>query len=182
MAAVRRAVPRTAKSETPSREAANTRHPLPGEGGGGKAVQMVETYRGTVYPWHCDHMDHMNVMWYVGKFDEGTWNFFSMLGVTPSYLRDNGRGMAAVDQRIAYRRELHAGDTVAVRTGVIEVREKTIRFVHEMRNAETGEVSAITLLTGVFIDTSLRKSCAFPEIFRARAGKFTVAYDLPWQD
>jgi acyl-CoA thioesterase FadM len=29
---------------------------------------MVETYRGAVYPWHCDHMGHMNVMWYVGKF------------------------------------------------------------------------------------------------------------------
>ena len=28
------------------------------------------TYRGTVYPWHCDHVGHMNVMWYVGKFDE----------------------------------------------------------------------------------------------------------------
>ena len=90
--------------------------------------------------------------------------------------------MAAIDQRISYQRELHAGDTVAVRTGAIEVRDKAIRFVHEMRNAETGEVSAITLLTGVFIDTSLRKACAFPEIFRARAEQFKIAYDLPWQD
>ena len=145
-------------------------------------ADMVETYRGTVYPWHCDHMDHMNVMLYVGKFDEGTWNFFAMLGVTPSYLRDNGRGMAAVDQRIAYRRELHAGDTVAVRTSVIEVKEKSVRFVHEMRNAETGEVSAITLLTGVFIDTAARKSCAFPEHFRSRMEQFRIDYDLPWQD
>jgi len=24
------------------------------------------TYRGTVYPWHCDHIGHMNVMWYSG--------------------------------------------------------------------------------------------------------------------
>jgi acyl-CoA thioester hydrolase len=32
----------------------------------------VLTYRGTIYPWHCDHMGHMNVMWYVGKFDEAT--------------------------------------------------------------------------------------------------------------
>ena len=96
-------------------------------------AEMVETYRGTVYPWHCDHMDHMNVMWYVGKFDEGTWNFFAMLGVTPSYLRDNGRGMAAVDQRIAYRRELHAGDTVAVRTGAIEVRDKSIHHAPHRR-------------------------------------------------
>jgi acyl-CoA thioesterase FadM len=26
------------------------------------------TYRGTVYPWQCDHVGHMNIMWYVGKF------------------------------------------------------------------------------------------------------------------
>ena len=33
---------------------------------------MKVTYRGTVYPLHCDHMGHMNVMWYVGKFDEAS--------------------------------------------------------------------------------------------------------------
>ncbi len=144
--------------------------------------EMVETYRGAVYPWHCDHMNHMNVMWYVGKFDEGTWNFMTMIGITPDYLRDNGRGMAAVEQRIAYQRELHAGDTVAIRSGALEVKEKTIRFVHEMRNAGSGEISAITLLTGVFFDSAARKSCALPEIFRARAEHFKTAYVLPWQD
>ena len=41
-----------------------------------------ETYRGAIYPWQCDHMGHMNVMWYVGKFDEATWNLFAALGVT----------------------------------------------------------------------------------------------------
>jgi acyl-CoA thioester hydrolase len=90
--------------------------------------------------------------------------------------------MAAVEQRIAYRRELHAGDTVAIRTGTIEVKEKTIRFVHEMRNAETGEVSAITLLTGVFLDTAARKACAFPAHFRERMEKLRIDYDLPWKD
>lgn len=145
-------------------------------------MAMIETYRGTVYPWHCDHMNHMNVMWYVGKFDEGTWSFFSALGITPSFLRNIGRGMAAVEQRIAYQRELHAGDTVVVRTGVIELRDKAIRFVHEMCNAETGEIAAITLLTGVYIDTTARKACALPEFLRAQADQHAVNYDLPWQD
>jgi acyl-CoA thioester hydrolase len=45
------------------------------------------TYRGVVYPWQCDHMGHMNVMWYVGKFDEATWQILSMLDLTPSFLR-----------------------------------------------------------------------------------------------
>jgi len=57
------------------------------------------TYRGTVYPWQCDHMGHMNVMWYVGKFDGATWQLFSALGLTPAFLRRENRGMAAVDQR-----------------------------------------------------------------------------------
>ena len=49
------------------------------------------TYRGAVYPWHCDQMGHMNVMWYVGKFDEGTWNLFSRVGLTPSFFREHDR-------------------------------------------------------------------------------------------
>ena len=53
------------------------------------------TYRGTIYPWQCDHVGHMNVMWYVGKFDEATWHLFNSIGLTPTFLRDNHRGMAA---------------------------------------------------------------------------------------
>ncbi|HVJ11136.1 MAG TPA: acyl-CoA thioesterase, partial [Burkholderiales bacterium] len=64
---------------------------------------LIETYRGAVYPWHCDHMGHMNVMWYVGKFDEATWNLFALLGVTTTFLKENRRGMAAVQQNITYR-------------------------------------------------------------------------------
>lgn len=142
---------------------------------------LIDSYRGAVYPWHCDHMDHMNVMWYVGKFDEATWNFFARIGVTPGFMRANGRGMAAVDQRIAYQRELHAGDIVAIRTGVIEVREKLLRFFHEMRNAETDEVAAVTLLVAVHMDMAARKSCALPQRVAERARRHIVDYQLPWQ-
>jgi acyl-CoA thioester hydrolase len=105
---------------------------------------------------------------------------FTAIGVTPQFMRENHRGMAAVEQRIAYQRELHAGDIVAVRTGVLEVRDKAIRFVHEMRDAETGTVAAITMLTGVHIDTTLRKSCAFPPAVLAAARERVVDYPLPW--
>ena len=58
--------------------------------------RLVDTYRGAVYPWHCDHMGHMNVMWYVGKFDEATWQFFAQIGLTPEFMRRHRRGMTAV--------------------------------------------------------------------------------------
>jgi acyl-CoA thioester hydrolase len=127
------------------------------------------TYRGAVYPWHCDHIGHMNVMWYVGKFDEATWNFFLRLGITPAYLRENKRGMAAVDQHIEYKRELRAGDVVTVRTTLLELAGKKVRFRHEMVNEATGEISAVTTLIGVHMDTEARKACAFPAEILDRA-------------
>ena len=46
-----------------------------------------------------------------------------------------------------------------------------IRFFHEMYNDETGQIAATAEMTGVHLDTVLRKSCPFPgEVFeRARA-------------
>jgi acyl-CoA thioester hydrolase len=91
------------------------------------------------------------------------------------------RGMAAVDQRISYQRQLHAGDTVAVRTGVVAVTDKKIIFFHEMRNADTSEVSAITLLTGIHLDTRTRKSSHLPTAAADKARELVVAYELPWK-
>ncbi|MFJ5546248.1 acyl-CoA thioesterase [Streptomyces sp. NPDC093225] len=136
--------------------------------------ELEVTYRGTVYPWHCDHMGHMNVMWYVGKFDEATWQFFSGLGLTSAYLRDNGRGMVAVEQKIAYKREVHAGDVVLVRSVLLEVRDKVIRFCHRMENAATGELVAVTVLTGIHIDTTVRHSCPMPPEIVSAAQKAVV--------
>ena len=131
--------------------------------------EALITYRGTVYPWQCDHMAHMNVMWYVGKFDEATWHFFNALGMTPTFFRTQARGMAAVDQHISYVKELHAGDVVTVHTALIELKHKSIRFVHEMTNEESHEVVARTTLKAVHMDIVQRKSCAFPDFVAINA-------------
>jgi acyl-CoA thioester hydrolase len=142
--------------------------------------ELMLTYRGAVYPWHCDQMGHMNVMWYVGKFDEATWNLFAAMGLTTAFLRENKRGMAAVQQNITYRRELLAGDTVTVHSAFLEIRDKVARFVHEMRHAESGELAALCMLTGVHIDAVARKSCAFPEDILARGRSLVrTAYTPP---
>ena len=130
-------------------------------------TELPITYRGVVYPWHCDHMNHMNVMWYVGKFDEATWNLLAMLGMTPSVLRETGLCMVAVKQEISYKRECVAGDTLTIRSGIIDVRERSVRFFHEMTNDGSGELAAVTILTGVQIDSTTRKSRPFTEEVRA---------------
>jgi acyl-CoA thioester hydrolase len=126
------------------------------------------TYLGTIYPWHCDHMGHMNVMWYVGKFDEATWQLFASVGLPATRLRQEGIGLVAVEQRIEYKRELLAGDTISIRSTFQEVREKVLTFSHEMTNQETQELAARTFLTGVCIDLKTRRARPLPGDIRER--------------
>jgi acyl-CoA thioester hydrolase len=130
---------------------------------------LTITYRGTVYPWQCDHMGHMNVMWYTGKFDEASWQLLSKLGLTRSRCRKEGSGMAAVEQHIEYKRELRAGDPVTIRSAVLEIRNKSIRISHEMRNDDTGELAATSILVAVHMDITTRKGSPFPLDVRERA-------------
>lgn len=125
--------------------------------------------RGVVYPWHCDHMGHMNVMWYTGRFDEATWALFAQLGLTPAALRDGGRGMVAVDQHTQYNSELLAGDLLSVHTRVLAVGNKSIRLRHEMRREPEGSLAAVCTLVGVHIDSHLRQSLPLPNSVRELA-------------
>ena len=137
--------------------------------------EWITTYRGTVYPRHLDHMGHMNVQYYVEKFDEGVWHLFAALGLTPSYMREHKRGMAAVEMNIKYKRELYAGDLIIVRSGVLSVTERSLRMVHEMTNGETGEVAAVQEAVAVHLDREARRAVPFPEEIASRARARIVA-------
>jgi len=124
------------------------------------------TYRGIVYPWQCDHMGHMNVMYYANKFDEACWQLLSMLGLNPARFAEEGTGMAAVEQHIQYRRELRAGQAVTIQSAVLEVKEKSIHMLHKLIDDASGEVAATTVVVGVHIDAMLRKAISIPQDVR----------------
>jgi len=56
-----------------------------------------------------------------------------------------------------------------IRSGVIEVREKTIRLLHNMYNVRTGVLAASTIILGVHTDAQARKSAPLPARIRERA-------------
>jgi acyl-CoA thioester hydrolase len=135
-------------------------------------TDVVLTYRGVVYPWQIDHMGHMNVQHYVGMFDHASWALLGQLGLTASYFRKHNRGMAALEQNLTYKHELHAGDLVEIWSGVFDVKAKTMRMFHHMRNIETGLVAARAVFLGIFMDTDARKSLPIPDFVKQRAGSY----------
>ncbi|PLX35549.1 MAG: thioesterase [Hyphomicrobiales bacterium] len=124
--------------------------------------------RSTVLGSECDHMGHMNVRHYVGKFDDATWNFFNRIGLTPSFFRDSDRGMAAVEMHIEYKAELLVGDVITITTRLLEVKPKAIIFRHDMYNGETGQHAASMNAVAVHLDSVRRRAVAFSDELKAK--------------
>lgn len=143
------------------------------------ATTGIETYRGVVYPWQMDHMDHMNVQFYTARFDEATWHLFAALGMTTGYFKANRRGMAALEQHTLYKRELHAGALIRISSELLEMKPKTIRFLHRLYDTESGEEAATTELVGAHIDTEARKAVPFPQDIVQRQAAFINARARP---
>lgn len=122
----------------------------------------IETYRGIVYPRYIDHVGHMNVQSYVGRFDEASWHFLAHLGLTPAWLKEHERALVALEQRISYQREVLAGALLEVQTSLNEVLEKNLRLTHRMRFSDTGQVAAVMELLVGFLDTTTRRLVPFP--------------------
>ena len=120
------------------------------------------THRSAVMQAECDHMGHLNVRHYVAKFDEATWVFFADIGLTPSYFKTSGMGMAALEMNIKYLAELLAGEVVTISSALLEVRDKVIIYTHTMSNGETGRIAATCHEVAVHLDRQARKSCPFP--------------------
>lgn len=129
----------------------------------------IPTYRGFVYPWHMDHVGHMNVQFYVARFDEATWQFLAALGLTPAFLREQGCSAVAADQHTCYRREVLAGTPLHVATELLALGRTSLRFVHRMYDSATDEEVASTELVGVYFDLARRRSAALPDVVHARA-------------
>jgi acyl-CoA thioester hydrolase len=146
----------------------------PGKG----AEHGVETYRGAVYPWETDVYGHMNVRYYVSKFDDATWQFKAMLGYDPAKIADRGTGFMAVGQDIAYKKELVPGDTVHVWTDMLEVGEKKLRFRHRMYHTLTQELVAEMVLTAIHVTLAERRSAPMPPTVRAKAESYLAPEEM----
>jgi acyl-CoA thioester hydrolase len=131
-------------------------------------INTINTYRGTIYPWHCDHMGHMNVQFYTAKFDEACWNLLTSLGLSPAYLKANNKGMVALEQHINYYKEVFAGDSIYIETEIIEMLEKKILIKHCMYCLENKGLVAQTIITGLHIDSLTRKGARLPAFVKEK--------------
>lgn len=131
-----------------------------------------ETCRGVVYPWHLDHLGHMNVQHYTGFFDQGSFHLLSMLGF--SFHDQDKSGVTLVDAQhtINFLQEQLVGSLIVVESALARIGTKSLTYRHRMKNTETGAIAATAEVVSVCFDLKARKSIVVPDSIRERIAPF----------
>ncbi|HZD26598.1 MAG TPA: thioesterase family protein [Alphaproteobacteria bacterium] len=137
----------------------------------------TETTRGVVYPWHCDHLGHMNVQHYVGWFDVGAFHFMSMLGFRSHDMHDIGATLVDAQHTIRYLNEQRVGSLFRIDSAITRIGTKSITGLHRMTNTETGDIAATTEIVMVYFDLKARQSLPLTDELRAKCQQFLVDPD-----
>jgi len=128
----------------------------------------IETYRATVFPWHCDQFGHMNARWYAAHFDEASFHLYQRAGLSYAHMRKVGSIISVVAEvRIAYRHEMVAGDLLVIAGGFTKLGNKSLQRTAWLTNAEDGTLCAVEEARDVFFDEETRASAPMPDAFRA---------------
>lgn len=136
----------------------------------------VETYRGTVFPWEVDFLDHLTVAYYVERFEHATQAVLAAARLHPGA---GGRTCVATDAYIRYLRELRAGDIAHVVSGVIAADETGVVLGHRLVSSETGGVCGTAEHRVVHVDVAGGDPAPLPADARRALDVLRVAWDGP---
>jgi len=137
----------------------------------------IETFRGVVYPWHCDHQGHMTAMHYVGMFDPAFWHHVSALGFSRAYMAEHHTGFVDVRDTLEYKVELRVGSLVVIESGLLKIGNTSMTALHRMHNVETGELAATSEKISVYFNLETRSKTPFPDDLRPNMEANTVKSD-----
>ena len=135
---------------------------------------VFELYRAVVFPWHCDHIGHMNVRWYAHHFDDAGFHLWTVAGLSQKEMHENGVGLVVGQIKINYIHEMKAGDLLVIRGCFSHVGGKSIRHHQRLCNADTGVLCATQDTIEVFFDPETRTSAPMPDFYRERLAPLVV--------
>ena len=138
-------------------------------------MSWLETYRGTIYRWEVDTVDHFTVAYYFARFEDATMGLLEAIGLG----RETGaaRTCAVVECRVRYLKELRVGDIMHIRSGVIEADEGGLRLGHEVFNSGDGVLCTSVEQRAVLVAAGTRASLPFSRAQLDRARAHRVDWD-----
>ncbi len=125
-------------------------------------LKMIETNRSAVNAWECDTNGHMNPRFIMSRFSDAQGHMWAHAGLGRHEQAAAGLATATVEMRLVHFRALAAGETLFMRTGLVEAAPKTLRYRHWFFDGETGEPACAAEGLGLLFDKESRKAVPIP--------------------
>jgi len=117
--------------------------------------------------WECDSNGHMNVMYYINKYENAGRNFDLDLGLTDlMHEKKDTIGMVVVEQTIRYLREAFEDDILYIMSELKGVGTKSITMEHKMYNGRTDQHIGTMNLVCVLFDKVERVGLVIPKAIK----------------
>ena len=133
-----------------------------------------DSARDTVKPAEMDISGGAALSHYIHRFSAANGHAIAGFGMTPAYMRAEGRGFSTFEFQLELAEPLRAGDAVRVRSGVMHVGNSSLRLLHVMTREPAGEVVASLEQSGVHFDQDARRPTPLPDALRERARALLV--------
>ncbi len=131
--------------------------------------------RDVVTPWEIDVAGQSAMSYSIHRFSAANAQFIALFGMTPAYQLAQRRGFSTFEFQLAFMGELRAGDSVAVKTGLLHLGNSSMRVLHKMFNARTGALVATLHQLGVHLDMQARRPTPLPDALRELAKALLVS-------
>lgn len=132
-------------------------------------------FRQTVKDEWIDYNGHLSEAYYVLVFGFATDALMDTAGLDTAYRERTGCSLYTVEAHVRYLREVARGSELTVRTTVLGVDGKKLRFVHEMFVDEpSGDPVATAELFTLHVDQTAGRSAPLPETTRGYLAGLTA--------
>ena len=133
-----------------------------------------DSARDIVKPAELDLAGEAALSHYIHRFSAANGHAIAAFGMTPAYMRAEGRGFSTFEFQLELRGTLRVGDAVQVRSAVGHVGSSSLRLLHVMTRDPDQEVVATLEQSGVHFDQAARRPIPLPDPLRERARALLV--------
>jgi len=136
--------------------------------------RLIESSRGSINKWEMDPFGFAHLRFRMNAYTSAMPHVVGRIGFTTEAREENGWGFAALDYKIDHRRPIKVGEPYTMRSGLFEMKEKTMRLVHHMVQASSGEsLGSLEFVIAMF-DLRARRAMPIPPAMRELAGEMLI--------
>ena len=140
---------------------------------------FLDTTRDSIKSWEVDVHGEAAFPAFIHRFSAANAHALARFGMTPGYMKREGRGFSTFEFKLRFPGAVRAGDLVRVRTGLLHVGNSSVRLLHRMVDARTGRIVSTLEQSGVHLDLAARRPAPLPDALKERAQGLLVAGGKP---